>query len=150
MSELYDLFKKLGPNKYGDAIGKIAPYFATIDPQFVKLEPGYCEIIIQNRKPVHNHLGTIHAIAICNGAELVAGLVTDVSIPEKHRWIPVAMKVEYLAKAETDIRVIANRRDADWSKLGEVIIPVDAFDNSNKKVFFAEITMKIGEKKKSP
>lgn len=147
MSELYDLYKKVGNKEFGKAVGKIAPFFSTIDPQFVKLEPGYCEVIIKNRETVHNHLGTIHAIAICNGAELVAGIMTDVSIPPDHRWIPVAMSVRYLAKATTDIQVITNGHHIDWSKMGEIIVPVEAFDHNQKKVFSAEITMNISGKK---
>lgn len=147
MSELYDLYKKVGNNEFGKAVGKIAPYFSSIDPEFVKVEPGYSELIIKNQGKVHNHLGTIHAIAICNGAELVAGIMTDVSIPPDHRWIPVAMSVRYLAKATTDLRVVTNGKNLDWSKKGEIIVPVEAFDNNQKKVFTADITMKISEKK---
>ena len=146
MSALYDLYRKLGNTGYGEAIGQLAPYFATIDPQFVRLEPGYCEIVLRNTKSVHNHIGSIHAIAICNGAELVAGLMTDVSIPENRRWIPVAMKVEYLAKAVTDLHIMADGKAIDWSVLGRISVPVEAVDAANKKVFTAEISMQIGEK----
>ena len=147
MSTLYDLYRKLGNARYGEAIGQIAPYFATIDPQFVQLERGCCEIILRNTKSVHNHIGSIHAIAICNGAELVAGLMTDVSIPEHHRWIPVAMKVEYLAKAVTDLHIMTSGKDIDWSVLGAIAVPVEAVDEAKKKVFVAEITMQVGEEK---
>jgi len=147
MSMLYELYRKLGNAKYGEAIGEIAPYFSTINPQFVRLEPGYCEIVLRNTRSVHNHIGSIHAIAICNGAELVAGLITDVSIPENHRWIPVAMQVEYLAKAMTDLRIVASGKDIDWSVLGRIAVPVEAFDGTDKKVFTAEITMQVSEKK---
>lgn len=146
MSALYDLYRKLGNDRYGEAIGQLAPYFATIDPQFVRLEPGYCEIVLRNTRSVHNHIGSIHAIAICNGAELVAGLMTDVSIPENRRWIPVAMKVEYLAKAVTDLHIMADGKAIDWSVLGRISVPVEAVDTANKKVFTAEISMQIGEK----
>lgn len=147
MSALYELYRKLGNAKFGEAIGEIAPYFSTINPQFVGMEPGYCEIVLRNTKSVHNHIGGIHAIAICNGAELVAGLMTDVSIPENHRWIPVAMRVEYLAKAMTDLRIVASGRDIDWSVLGRIAVPVEAIDGTDKKVFAAEITMQVSEKR---
>ncbi len=147
MSKLYELYRKLGNAKYGEAIGEIAPYFATISPQFVSLEPGGCEIVLRNTKSVHNHIGSIHAIAICNGAELVAGLMTDVSIPPNHRWIPVAMRVEYLAKAMTDLRIVAHGKDIDWSALGRIAVPVEAFDDTGKKVFNAEISMQVSEMK---
>jgi acyl-coenzyme A thioesterase PaaI-like protein len=147
MSELYDLYKRLGNADYGQAIGRIAPYFATIDPQFVALEPGYCEIVLRYTRAVQNHLGGIHAIAICNAAELVAGLATDVSIPARHRWIPVAMQVEYLAQARTDLHVSAHGRALDWSVLGRIAMPVQAVAIGGQKVLTGEITMQIAEKK---
>ena len=76
-----------------------APYFASIAPRIEVLEPGRCEARIAHRRRVTNHLGTVHAIALCNLAELCAGLMTDVSIPADMRWIPKGMTVEYLKKA---------------------------------------------------
>ena len=143
MSELLNLYKKIGNDGYGDAVAQIAPYFGTIEPQFVDLKPSYCEILIENKRPVHNHIGTMHAIALCNGAELVAGLTTDVSIPEGRRWIPIGMNVKYLAMAKTDIRVVCNGANIDWNVEGEVTVPVTAINASNEPVFTAEITMKI-------
>ena len=61
-----------------------APYFATIAPRFVALEPGRCEVRIRDRRRVHNHIGTVHAIALCNLAELSAGVMTDATIPARH------------------------------------------------------------------
>ena len=84
-------------------------------------------------------------IAICNGAELVAGLTTDISIPTGRQWIPVGMTVEYLAKVKTDFRVIAEAEDIDWTVIGIIIVPVSAYNIENKKVFSAEISMKVGE-----
>jgi len=48
---------------------------------------------------VHNHIGTVHAIALCNAAELAAGLATDAAITPSQRWIPKGMSVRYLRKA---------------------------------------------------
>ena len=54
---------------------------------------------IRDRRRVHNHLGTVHAIALCNMAELSAGVMTDASVPPGMRWIPQGMTVAYLKKA---------------------------------------------------
>ena len=54
-----------------------APYFGTIAPRITVLEAGRCEGHINDRRAVHNHLGTVHAIALCNLAELVMGLLVD-------------------------------------------------------------------------
>lgn len=76
-----------------------APYFTTIAPRFVALDVGRCEVRIPDRRRVHNHIGTVHAIALCNLAELSAGLMAEVTVPPGMRWIPKGMSVEYLAKA---------------------------------------------------
>ncbi|HRP34745.1 MAG TPA: hotdog fold domain-containing protein [Gammaproteobacteria bacterium] len=84
-----------------------APYFASISPRLTRLEPGRCEAYLKHRRRVQNHIGTVHAIALCNLAELCAGLVTDVSIPRDMRWIPQDMTVRYLKKAAGRISAIA-------------------------------------------
>jgi len=76
-----------------------APYFGSIKPRMTRLEPSRGEATITHRRGVTNHLGTVHAIALCNLAEFVGGLTTDVSIPPSMRWIPKGMTVEYLKKA---------------------------------------------------
>lgn len=89
----------LGHWLFARAVCLKAPYFATIGPRFIALEPGRCVVRIRDRRRVHNHIGTVHAIALCNLAELSAGVMTDATIPPAMRWIPRGMAVEYLAKA---------------------------------------------------
>lgn len=77
-----------------------APYFGSIRPRITALQPGRCEAFFDDRRAVHNHIGTVHAIALCNIAELVMGLMVDASTPPGMRWIPKGMQVEYLKKAQ--------------------------------------------------
>jgi acyl-coenzyme A thioesterase PaaI-like protein len=84
-----------------------APYFASIAPRIGVLGPGRCEATIRHRRKVTNHLGTVHANALCNLAELTAGLMTDVTIPASMRWIPKGMQVEYLKKAVGTMHAVA-------------------------------------------
>ena len=143
MSQFLAMFDQMGPEMFSQGIGQVAPYFSTIDPQVIDLKPGYCEVHLKNQKKVHNHLGTIHAIAMCNAAELAGGMTTDVSIPKGSRWIPQGMTVEYLAKAKTDLKVICDAADVDFSQPGEVVVHVGAFDTEGTKVFGADITMNV-------
>ena len=145
MSQILDYYESVGNEQFGKLIIEGAPYFGTIEPKFIAVRQGYVEVKIENRKEIHNHLGTVHAAAMCNAAELVGGLMTEVSLPEKRRWIPSAMDVKYLAKAKTDLTAIADGSNIEWSTLGEIAVPVDIFDNENKKVFTAQITMNIKE-----
>ena len=96
------------------------------------------------RREVLNHIGTVHAIALCNAAELAAGTMTDASIAKGHRWIPKGMTVEYLAKADGDIRAVADGSAVDWNATGELSVPVLAYVG-DKPVFRADITMYVSQ-----
>lgn len=98
---LYQRFRRLpaGGWLFSRAICLKAPYFAGIAPRITVLEPGRCEATMRHRRRVQNHLGTVHAIAMCNLAELVAGVMVDASLPDGMRWIPKGMQVDYRRKA---------------------------------------------------
>lgn len=143
MSQFLTMFEQMGSDMFSQGVGQMAPYFATIDPQVIDLKPGYCEVHLKNQKKVHNHLGTVHAIAMCNAAELAGGMTTDVSIPGGARWIPQGMSVQYLAKAKTDLKVICDAAELDFSQPGEITVPVSAYDTEGTKCFSADITMNV-------
>ncbi len=126
-----------------------APYFGSIRPLLIALRAGYCEVKIAKRRAVLNHIGTVHAIAMCNMAELAAGVMTDISIPPTHRWIPKGMTVEYLRKAPTDVRAVARIEPMpEFGDALDLVIPVEVFDTSQQIVFTAEITMWVTARKK--
>ena len=119
-----------------------APYFASIGAQFVELQPGYCELRLTKRRKVLNHIGTVHAIAMCNMAELAAGTMTEVSLPATHRWIPKSMTVDYLAKAGTDLRATATLDPIPvFAEAMELPVTVDVTDSRGTPVFRAVIRM---------
>jgi acyl-coenzyme A thioesterase PaaI-like protein len=126
-----------------------APYFATIAPRFVALEPGRCEVRIRDRRRVHNHLGTVHAIALCNLAELSAGVMTDASIPGDMRWIPRGMTVEYLKKAVGTLHGVATPESAVRSAVDGYDWPVDVqvTDAAGVTVFRARVMMWVSPRK---
>jgi acyl-coenzyme A thioesterase PaaI-like protein len=92
---------------FSRAVCMRAPYFSTIAPRFVSLEPGRCEVRMRDRRRVHNHIGTVHAIALCNLAELSAGVMAEATLPASLRWIPKGMTVEYLNKAKGTMHALA-------------------------------------------
>ena len=120
MPSVLDLWNKLSPLPQGRrlfALGftRKAPYFGTIRPQFVDIRPHYAELVIPNRRAVHNHIGTVHAIALCNGLEAAMGALAEATIPEDKRWIPKGMAVAYTAKAASDITCTAETDPAQWT-----------------------------------
>jgi hypothetical protein len=147
MSDLYKLYQNLGNEKFSEKLCKIVPYFSTISPIFNELRPSYAEVSMANTPVVHNHLGTVHAIAMCNLAEVAAGLMVDVSIPDNCRWIPIGMDVRYLAMARTALKGIANGDGLDFSLLGELAVPVSIYDAECIEVCRAKVLVKISQKK---
>lgn len=125
-----------------------APYFASIAPRIERLEPGLCVVRIRDRRAVRNHIGTVHAIALCNMAELSGGLATDAAIPAGLRWIPKGMTVRYLRKAKGTLTATA-RIDpiADDSSSREMHARVEVTDAAGETVFDADITMWIAPRK---
>lgn len=125
-----------------------APYFDTIRPRFQELRPECCRIAIRKRRAVLNHIGTVHAIAMCNMAELAGGTMTEVTIPVTHRWIPKGMTVEYLKKATTGLVAVATpAAPADWSTPGEYLVNVTVTDLGGEAVLRATITMWVTPRK---
>src|SRR6185312_7309342 len=120
------------------------PYFASIVPHVRRMEPGFAEVSVPKWFYVYNHLGTVHAIASCNAAELAMGMLMEATVPATHRWIPKAMTVQYLEKATTSLRAEA-RLDPipDFSAITDgldVVVPVGIFDRAGTEVVHADIT----------
>jgi acyl-coenzyme A thioesterase PaaI-like protein len=126
-----------------------APYFRTISPRFTLLEAGRCEAVIRDRRGVHNHIGTVHAIALCNLAELVAGVMTEASLPKGMRWIPKGMTVQYLKKATGTQRGVATpAAEIVAADNGyELPVNVDVFDAGGERVFNAVVAIWISPKR---
>lgn len=143
MSQVLEMFNAAGSAQFSKMVCQMAPYFGTIEPEVVGLRPGRAEAKVGFRRDITNHIGTIHAIALCNAAELVAGLMTQVSIPDGMRWIPSGMTVEYLAKAKTGVTAVADGSAVDWQSEGDKIVPVEITDSEGQTVFTARITMNL-------
>jgi acyl-coenzyme A thioesterase PaaI-like protein len=124
-----------------------APYFSSISPWIGTLEPGRCVVRLRDRRRVRNHIGTVHAIALCNAAELAGGLATDATIPGSMRWIPKGMAVRYLKKATGTLEVTATVPTiGDTAVAQELHASVVARDAQGEAVFDADITMWVSSK----
>jgi acyl-coenzyme A thioesterase PaaI-like protein len=105
----------LGDRVFSTAFALRAPYFASIRPRFTEVAPNRAALVIRRRRRVLNHLGTVHAIALCNGLEAAMGALAEASIPPGRRWIPKGMEVAYTAKAAGDVTCIAETDPARWA-----------------------------------
>ena len=120
MPSILDLWRRnqklpQGARIFSLAFAQKAPYFATIHPRFQEIRPNYAELVIPKRRAVHNHIKTVHAIALCNGLEAAMGALAEVTIPSDKRWIPKGMDISYTAKATSDITCIAETDPEQWT-----------------------------------
>ncbi len=148
--ELYRKFSRFPMGKwlFSKAVCLKAPYFSTISPRFAELGQGKVRVTMKNRRRVRNHLGTVHAIAMCNLCELAAGTMTDASMPADMRWIPKSMTVEYLSKAQTDLEARAYlAAPVQAGQAHELPVTTEIVDKAGTVVMRAEIKMWISPRK---
>jgi acyl-coenzyme A thioesterase PaaI-like protein len=145
----YRMWKRLdsvpgGTRLFSAAAMVRVPYFASIAPHVVRMEPGFAEVTVPKWFFVYNHLHTVHAIASCNAAEIAMGMLMEATVPTSHRWIPKAMNVQYLEKATTSLRAQARLEltpDFDAITDGvDVVVPVSVLDRNGVAVVRADIT----------
>jgi len=130
----------LGKRIFSEGFKFAAPYFRTIPAVVDSVRPGEVRAHMDDRRKVRNHLGTVHAIALCNLAELAMGTVAEVTVPVSHRWIPKSMQTEYLAKAKGRMHALATLELPDpLLDKQEIVVPIHVMDREGKEVFVARI-----------
>jgi acyl-coenzyme A thioesterase PaaI-like protein len=152
-SPTYALWSRLAAKPGGKRLFSAAmclrvPYFRTVVPAVRDLRPGRCEVTAPKWWGVHNHIGTFHAIAACNLAEIAMGMLAEATVPASHRWLPKGMTVEYVAKAETGLRAVAELPEIpDFGDHGfDLPVPVTITDTNGKPVVTGTITIWVTRK----
>lgn len=154
MSQVLSLWSKLETKPLGKWIfSRIicwkAPYFGTIKPRFEELRPGYSRVSMPKRRAVHNHIQTVHAIALCNLAEIGAGTMMEASLSKNMRWLPMGMSVQYLKKAETDVEVTCIANDTADGPARDSVVECTIRDTSGSVVATAQINMWVSPRKRA-
>lgn len=139
----------LGRRLFSLIVSLYAPYFYSIRPRVLELSSHNVKIALKKRWAVQNHIGTVHAIAICNLCEMCAGLLMEAGLPSHQRWIPKSMNVSYLAKAGSDLIGVCESKELATAANGDFVLKVQVFDKNQKIVVSADITMWVSERQKS-
>lgn len=131
MASTYALYRKMtalpqGKRLFSIAYGQKAPYFSSAHIRVEDMRPHRGEVIVPLRRSTKNHIGTVHAIAACNGLEAAMGLLAEATCPPDHRWLPKGMDVKYLAKSDSDLVCTADTGEADWNNGPDVPVTVRA------------------------
>ncbi|GAB2462900.1 hotdog fold domain-containing protein [Jatrophihabitans fulvus] len=137
----------LGRGAFSMAFALQAPYFLTIAPTLVELRPNFAQVRVRKWWGVHNHIGTVHAIAVANGLEMAMGALAEATIPDEFRWLPKGMELEYLAKSTSTLLATAETDPADWERPGEVPVAVSAARDDGTEVVRGVIRLHLSAKK---
>jgi acyl-coenzyme A thioesterase PaaI-like protein len=138
----------MGKKVFSFAYSQVAPYFGSIHATVTVLEPNHVELVIPDKRRVHNHIGTVHAIALCNGLEMAMGALAEATIPATKRWIPKGMTVSYTAKAKGDITCIAETDQEQWhAGEGDLAVRVRGEKKDGTVVIEGTITLWVTSKR---
>ena len=129
---------------FSKAMCRMVPYFGSIFPHVIEIRPGYCCVEMKERKAVHNHIGTIHAIAMCNLCEIAMGMVSEATVIPPLRWIPKGISVQYLKKGKGKLTATCEV-DPKLIKPGDIDFPVQIKDEKGDIVVKGIIPVYITE-----
>jgi acyl-coenzyme A thioesterase PaaI-like protein len=109
---LLHLWRRLRPLPGGQwlfatILGFLVPYSGSVRPRIRVFEPGHAEVEIPDRRANRQHLGSVHAIALLNVAELASGLAVMAGLPDGMRGIVTHISMQYLKKARGTIRTVS-------------------------------------------
>tara|TARA_B100001094_G_C18008745_1_gene709028 strand:- start:456 stop:941 length:486 start_codon:yes stop_codon:yes gene_type:complete len=124
-----------------------SPYFLSIRPKVLSLEAGRMQAEISQRFGIQNHIGSIHALAMGNLVEFVAGVMMEATVPVHMRWIPKGLTMTYnkvakgkiLAEALVDVPEV-------WENKFDLQVRVRLTDVGGLEVVTACVPMYISPK----
>lgn len=141
----------LGRWVFSKMIGWVVPYTGTLRAVVVDLKPPRCRVQMRDRRSVRNHLKSVHAIALCNLAEMTSGLAVVTSLPDDLRGILKGFSIEYYKKSRGTIEGRASLHLPQFDALrrnpGEWNVEVTLHDPTGDCVARAEARWYIGPRK---
>ena len=122
----------------------MVPYSGSVSPLVLVLEPGHARVRITERRALRQHLGSVHAIALMNVAEMASGLAMMGALPATMRGIVTKIAITYSKKGRGAL--VAESRCAVPADLapGEYDFVSQVTDAAGDVVATATVTWKLG------
>lgn len=142
----WDRLAKLpgGKRLFSKMVGIAAPYTGSIGAVVEELEVGRARVSLADRRAVRQHLGSVHAIALCNLAELCGNLAVAYSLPDGMRFIVSGLAIDYVKKARGTITAETAVDVGQGSERREIEVAVVMRDPSGDEVARARLRTLVG------
>ena len=133
-----------GTRIFSYVVGRSARYTGTIRPHVIDLGPAGARVRMRDRAKVRNHLGSVHAIAIVNLAEVTTGLALLYQLPPEARAILLGLSIEYVKKARGTLEARAAAPEVRPDAASEIEVGADLHDASGDLVATARARWLVG------
>lgn len=148
-TKLLDLWRRLsplpgGPWLFSKLFGFAVPYSGSVGARIRVLEPGHAVVEISGRRSNRNHLGSVHAIALMNLAEMTSGLAMLVGLPPTVRGIVTTLAMTYHKKARGTIHAVARVAVPAVSEDRDFDVVAECFDRDGTLVATGHIRWRLG------
>lgn len=148
-TKLIGLWRRLAPWPGGKwlfsrVFGFAVPYSGSVRPRIRVLEPGHAEVEIPDRRSNRQHLGSVHAIALVNLAEMTSGLAMMAGLAPAVRGIVTAVSMTYHKKARGTIRAVAHVDVPAVTADCDCEVTAECFDPAGTLVATGNIRWRLG------
>jgi acyl-coenzyme A thioesterase PaaI-like protein len=133
-----------GKRIFSRMLGVAAPYSGSIGALVHEVARGHARVSIADRRAVRQHLGSVHAIALCNLAELCGNLAVAYTLAEGMRFIVAGLSIDYLKKARGEITATCDVEVPATRERLEIPVTVSLRDPGGDEVARAVLRTLIG------
>lgn len=148
-TRLLRLWRQLKPLPGGEwlfakVFAHTVPYSGSVRPRIRVLEPGHAEVEIPDIRANRQHLGSVHAIALMNVAEMTSGLAMMAGLPSNVRGIVTSLSMTYHKKARGTIRAVSRVTVPSVTESREFQVLAECFDPSGTLVATGRVLWRLG------
>lgn len=152
-TRLLALWRRLQPFPGGEWLfarlfAYTVPYSGSTRPRIRILEPGHAEVEIPDRRANRQHLGSVHAIALMNVAEMASGLAMMAGLPDTVRGIVTSLSMTYHKKARGTIRAVSRVTVPTVTEDRDFDVTAECVDREGTVVATATVRWRLGPDRK--
>lgn len=122
---------------------RAVPYSGSIGARVTAVEAGRAVVTLRDRRTVRNHLGSVHAIALANLAELASGMAMMTALDPGVRGIVTALTIRYHHKARGTLTATGTAAPPRVDAPIEAIAHADIHDGAGTLVADADVTWRL-------